>query len=761
MKQKIVSLVFFLIILNLPIFSKDLKKEEENILNKLKNNFVKISFFLKKSNDELQAADKMEMDDNNLENNMDFYVDLKKTLDVCGVIIDTAGTVITSDNLIDPKMIDKIICETYNNEKIEYYFYAVIKPVPLILLKPKKNTIFQICNFSADNISYDNISSIKTIVFEIDDNEIKIKLSGLSFFLYKSNADSTKSGIKFSTGIPDKDACIAIITDSEYIPIGITINSFLDISNNTPIWKLKDILSADMFTANDYELFSNSIKNKYLNSLYKTTCLFRKQERQNDFNSYSKTYFNDMEFNDQQTQSPDNDKFFFGFAVDKTKLFIPETLSKAFVKKIDDIEINCDSSTCRAALTGVFKDISGFVVTIDSPIFNSIFEQSNNNSIKPGELFFILQVSQKSSLKNARIVSCRFENFQKRYNNLFTPNFQAENGSIIIDGNGKAAGFYLKLIDENFERKKLEQTNYYYPYAADAYNYFYPSADLLNAINKPDIYFNKRIKTVSKSEEKIKVWFGVEFQPVNKDYARISKLEKITKDGNIGLIVSLVYPNSPAAQLGIKNGDILLKIREKNKGEWLELAVPDSLKYSEYPYIGQFDNPEFEQTGFGFNQPKPWLDQNNYLNILLETFSAETEMELLYYNGETLIQAKYKVQQAPPDFESAKKYKHKELGLTVKEITYEVQSALKLTDKQTGVIITEIEPGLPAAVARLSQYSVITTINDKPISTIDDFKSIIQKSQQDSKSNKIEIVIFKLGRSKIAHIIPKQNNSEK
>ena len=310
------------------------------------------------------------------------------------------------------------------------------------------------------------------------------------------------------------------------------------------------------------------------------------------------------------------------------------------------------------------------------------------------------------------------------------------------------------MLDENYERKKFEKDNaFYYPYDNDSYNNFYQFNEFQKIMAAQDSYFDKRIKTVgSKSEEKTKFWFGVEFQPVTKEYAQISKSELVTRDGKIGLLIGLVYPNSPAAGLGLKPGDLLLKLKEKSGGDWIELSVPESLKYSEYPFFGQFSEAEFENAQYGFNAPKPWLNQNNYLNMLIETFREGDILNVQFFDGISIQTDTIIVQQSPPDFESSKKYKNKELGLTVKDLTYEARAALKIADKQECVIVSEVEPGSPAAIARLSPYDVIFTVDGKEVPTIDDFKNTIISGLEIEKKKKIEIVLFKLGRTKITHI---------
>jgi MFS family permease len=56
---------------------------------------------------------------------------------------------------------------------------------------------------------------------------------------------------------------------------------------------------------------------------------------------------------------------------------------------------------------------------------------------------------------------------------------------------------------------------------------------------------------MTRKEERELVWLGVEFQPMTPALARTFKVEGPTRDGARGLLVTDVYPSSPAERLGI------------------------------------------------------------------------------------------------------------------------------------------------------------------------------------------------------------------
>jgi len=63
---------------------------------------------------------------------------------------------------------------------------------------------------------------------------------------------------------------------------------------------------------------------------------------------------------------------------------------------------------------------------------------------------------------------------------------------------------------------------------------------------------------------------------------------------------------------------------------------------------------------------------------------------------------------------------HKRLGIMVQNVTPEIAQGLGLK-KETGVVVTEIEPGSPASDAGIQTGDVIREVNRKPVKDVEDF----------------------------------------
>jgi S1-C subfamily serine protease len=66
------------------------------------------------------------------------------------------------------------------------------------------------------------------------------------------------------------------------------------------------------------------------------------------------------------------------------------------------------------------------------------------------------------------------------------------------------------------------------------------------------------------------------------------------------------------------------------------------------------------------------------------------------------------------------------MGVTVRDITYEVRRYFQMKPDESGVIISKIERGSRASVAGLKPMETIRSVNDKPITSVKEFENAIK-----------------------------------
>jgi len=70
------------------------------------------------------------------------------------------------------------------------------------------------------------------------------------------------------------------------------------------------------------------------------------------------------------------------------------------------------------------------------------------------------------------------------------------------------------------------------------------------------------------------------------------------------------------------------------------------------------------------------------------------------------------------------------LGLTVRNLTYEVRRYFQKSADDPGVIISKVEPGSKASVSGIKPYEIITHVNDVPIRSAKEFETLIQDKEE-------------------------------
>ncbi|MDR3077556.1 MAG: hypothetical protein LBV15_02185, partial [Planctomycetota bacterium] len=84
-------------------------------------------------------------------------------------------------------------------------------------------------------------------------------------------------------------------------------------------------------------------------------------------------------------------------------------------------------------------------------------------------------------------------------------------------------------------------------------------------------FFAPAIVPVAEEAGKRLIDFGAEYQSLDSNLARLLSASAETRGGRIGLLVTHVYPGFPAAELGLREHDILLRLFIEGTGEPVEL----------------------------------------------------------------------------------------------------------------------------------------------------------------------------------------------
>ena len=124
---------------------------------------------------------------------------------------------------------------------------------------------------------------------------------------------------------------------------------------------------------------------------------------------------------------------------------------------------------------------------------------------------------------------------------------------------------------------------------------------------------------------------------------------------------------------------------------------------------------------------KEVTDSKDLPRIVASTPVGKGVTVKLSRNGK-LVDRQVKVGELEEKTEIAKTPTHRSLGITVQNLTPEIAKGLGLK-KETGVVVTQVEPGSPASDAGIQTGDVIGEVNRKPVKNAEDFIQKVEKAK--------------------------------
>jgi hypothetical protein len=232
---------------------------------------------------------------------------------------------------------------------------------------------------------------------------------------------------------------------------------------------------------------------------------------------------------------------------------------------------------------------------------------------------------------------------------------------------------------------------------------------------------------VAEKEEQRLAWMGVQCQPLGPELARFNKVAHLTSDGASGVLISYVYPDSPAAKAGIKPGWILLRLHVEGYTRPIEVRDFDRRGSFVFPW-SQMDN--FSVEAFE-NAPTPWESMNSTLNGLLTNIGFAKKYKAEFFADGQVVRKDFETAECPTHYELAARLRTSDdLGLTVRDMTFEVRQYFHKKADDPGVVISKVEPSSKAAIAGIKYFEVVTHVNDTPVFGVSDFANAIHEQDE-------------------------------
>jgi len=186
-------------------------------------------------------------------------------------------------------------------------------------------------------------------------------------------------------------------------------------------------------------------------------------------------------------------------------------------------------------------------------------------------------------------------------------------------------------------------------------------------------------------------YLGVAIQPVEGALA-----EQLGVKPNEGVLVAEVYPNTPASEAGIKSGDVILSFAGK------KVSSPNELQ--SFVEESEIDKPHDVQI----------LRDGKRMTVKVTVREQPSE-----YGMERVPRRLRGGDRAIPESESFAK-----LGIQVETLTSDVAKQLGV-DVKEGVVITQVKPDSPAALAGLSEGTIIVEANRQKVSSVSELREAL------------------------------------
>jgi len=178
-----------------------------------------------------------------------------------------------------------------------------------------------------------------------------------------------------------------------------------------------------------------------------------------------------------------------------------------------------------------------------------------------------------------------------------------------------------------------------------------------------------------------RAWLGVMIQPVTQELARSFGLQETR-----GALVAEVTPGSPAAQVGIQRGDIIV--------EFNGTAIRDS---HELP-------PLVAQSPVG-SRAKVTVLRDGKERTFSVTLGELKDQEARAQGGES------------------------RWGMTVADLSPELARRFQLEQDRKGVVVVDVEPGSPADTGGLRPGDMIEEVNRQPVGSVKDFTAAVASAK--------------------------------
>jgi S1-C subfamily serine protease len=679
------------------------------------------------------------------------YVDKKRPAESAGVVLDAAGRVLIADSGIEDRFIQKIEIETHDGKRFPATRHQLLTDAPGIVLKVSAKAKGKLTPLTFAPLKNEGIrTKLGQIRLSKMDDKWNLQTGpmrpsvrygkdrdGNAYYGYRS---SGRYSGRYSSTLP------AVLGDEEGRPVGCALSELLDLAQTECIWKGADLLKADGYAWGEFTKALEACRKNMTAATQEVVLTFHQGSDSGDEYRYSSR---------GPSATAGREISAYGMAISDTKIIVPMPLDRKTAAKIDKIYVKYSpTDRAPASFVGAYKDFAAFMVKLDKGKLPACLKlaAADPDRMKP---FLVARARKRQGKKYVDLTTNRLAGKTRGHAGKY--HWEAassmQGGSLLVDFEGNVLGANLVQRLEHEEERQFQQAGRYYGSRSE--ERVFTVGELRDDITQPLAHMDPKILVKTRTQSKRRAWLGVEYVAMSPGLAEMLKVEAPTKDGQLGFIVNAVYAGSPAAKLGFKTGDILLRLKAPGMPYPIELNATLAGRGSFGSYRRYYGGGRGGGESMG-PAPQTWKNRENILTRALDAIGVDKTISLTYYRpGEDgkgkAVTLEYKIQQAPPDSQSAKRWQNRKLGLTVKDVSYEIAHALNLPADAPGVIVAKVESGSPMLIARVFPNEIVTRLDDKPLTSAKQMRDRIAAAKKAGR-DKVRLTVLRLGKTRFADL---------
>jgi hypothetical protein len=401
-------------------------------------------------------------------------------------------------------------------------------------------------------------------------------------------------------------------------------------------------------------------------------------------------------------------------------VLVPVDLDKDLVQRLESVTIDGPGGSAEAKFVGVLKEYGGYLLEA-SAAPPDLAVRAPDSMPQDLETFLAVDVRFGGGRIETRAHPQYFDGVQRGYGDRPQPRtaVKCQPGTLLagLDGRPFAIALNERLLETERQDSLFELHAFGVPESSAR---VVPMSELVKYFSDPSRRIDTLVMPRSIEEAKRRVWLGVETQDVTPDIAQALHIERETRDGTRGQLVTFIYRDSPAAKLGVATGDVLLKLHDLSKKD--DVAIPAAFDVRAWPSAADA-------------WWRDWFVRDTPLTRTLAKFIPGTPVELTFAHGHAEKTVSLTLKEGPPDFESAPKLRDEATGLTLKELTYDVREAMNLGSGGEGVLVCDLESGSPADVAGLAPIELVQEIDGNPVKDLESYSRVVKAAVETGKTS--------------------------